>query len=100
MRPPKDFFRPLAIGAPEPLREIPFRPSRVIHFLPPHIPKMVAKVPDIAPTVDVLLANLEDGVPATDKARRVLGFEATTSLDEMLDEVVPWITTAIAEGLI
>jgi malyl-CoA/(S)-citramalyl-CoA lyase len=28
---------------------------------------MVAKVPDIAPTVDILLANLEDGVPAADK---------------------------------
>ena len=67
MRPPKDFFRPLAVGAPEPLREIPFRPSRMIHFLPPSNPKMVAKVPAIAPTVDVLLANLEDGIPASDK---------------------------------
>ena len=63
----KDFFRPLAVGAPEPVREIPFRPSRVIHFFPASNPKMVAKVPDIAPTVDILLANLEDGVPATDK---------------------------------
>ena len=67
MRPPKDFFRPLAIGAPEPVRDIPFRPSRVIHFLPPHNPKMVGKVPDIAPTVDVLLANLEDAIPASEK---------------------------------
>jgi malyl-CoA/(S)-citramalyl-CoA lyase len=67
MRSPKDFFRPLAVGAPAPLREIPSRPSRVIHFFPPSNAKMVAKVPDIAPTVDVLLANLEDGVPATDK---------------------------------
>jgi len=67
MRSPKDFFRPLAVGAPEPLREIPFRPSRVIHFFPASNPKMVAKVPDIAPTVDILLANLEDGVPASDK---------------------------------
>ncbi len=39
----------------------------MIHFLPPSNPKMVAKVPSIAPTVDVLLANLEDGVPASDK---------------------------------
>ena len=67
MRSPKDFFRPLAVGAPEPVREVPFRPSRVIHFFPPSNPKMVAKVPDIAPTVDILLANLEDGVPASDK---------------------------------
>jgi malyl-CoA/(S)-citramalyl-CoA lyase len=66
-RPPRDFFRPLAVGAPEPVREIPFRPSRMIHFLPPSNPKMVAKVPQIAPTVDVLLGNLEDGVPASDK---------------------------------
>src|SRR3954453_20604802 len=67
MRSPKDFFRPLAVGAPAPLREIPFRPSRVIHFFPPSNAKMVAKVPEIAPTVDILLANLEDGVPAADK---------------------------------
>ena len=39
----------------------------MIHFLPPSNPKMVAKVPTIAPIVDVLLANLEDGVPASDK---------------------------------
>ena len=67
MRNPKDFFRPLALGAPEPLREIPVRPSRVIHFFPPFNEKMVSKVPDIAPTVDVLLANLEDAVPASEK---------------------------------
>ncbi len=67
MRSAKDFFRPLAVGAPDPLREIPFPPSRVIHFFPGSNPKMVAKVPDIAPTVDILLCNLEDGVPATDK---------------------------------
>jgi malyl-CoA/(S)-citramalyl-CoA lyase len=67
MRNPKDFFRPLAVGAPAPLREIPVRPSRMIHFFPPSNAKMVSKVPDIAPTVDVLLANLEDGVPASDK---------------------------------
>jgi malyl-CoA/(S)-citramalyl-CoA lyase len=63
----KDFFKPLALGAPEPLREIPFRPSRMIHFFPPSNPKMRAKVPDIAPSVDILLGNLEDGVPASDK---------------------------------
>jgi malyl-CoA/(S)-citramalyl-CoA lyase len=67
MRSPKDFFRPLAAGAPEPLREIPARPSRMIHFFPPSNARMVAKVPGIAPAVDVLLANLEDGVPAGDK---------------------------------
>ncbi len=63
MRNPKDFFRPLAVGAPAPVREIPVRPSRMIHFFPASNPKMVAKVPDMAAKVDVLLANLEDGVP-------------------------------------
>ncbi|GAA3591028.1 CoA ester lyase [Kineosporia mesophila] len=67
MRSPKDFYRPLAVGAPAPLREIPAVPSRMIHFFPPSNARMVAKVPDLAPKVDVLLANLEDGVPAADK---------------------------------
>ncbi len=67
MRSPKDFFRPLAVGAPQPLREATFRPSRMIHFFPASNPKMVAKLPDLATKVDVLLANLEDGVPASDK---------------------------------
>ncbi len=67
MRSPKDFFRPLAVGAPEPLREIPFPPSRMIHFFPAHNEKMRSKVPDMAAKVDILLANLEDGVPAADK---------------------------------
>jgi malyl-CoA/(S)-citramalyl-CoA lyase len=67
MRSPKDFFQPLAIGAPEPLRRIPFRPSRMIHFFDPSNPKMVAKVPDLAPQVDVLLGNLEDAVQADRK---------------------------------
>jgi malyl-CoA/(S)-citramalyl-CoA lyase len=82
MRSPKDFFRPLAVGAPEPLREIPVRPSRMIHFFPAANAKMVAKVPDIAPTVDVLLANLEDGVPAADKEAARAGLvEVGTSFD-------------------
>ena len=67
MRSAKDFFAPLAIGAPQPLREIPFRPSRMIHFFPASNEKMRGKVADMAGTVDVLLANLEDGVPADDK---------------------------------
>jgi malyl-CoA/(S)-citramalyl-CoA lyase len=67
MRPPKDFFRPLALGAPAPIREIPQRPSRMIHFFDPSNPKMSAKVPDLVPQVDVLLGNLEDGVQADRK---------------------------------
>ncbi len=67
MRSARDFFKPLAVGAPEPIREIPFRPSRVIHFFPPANAKMVAKLADIVPTVDILLGNLEDAVPMSDK---------------------------------
>ena len=37
-------------------------------------------------------------VPDVEKARRVLGFEATTRLGEMLDEVIPWIEQAVREG--
>ena len=63
----KDFFRPLAVGAPQPLREIPARPSRAIHFFDPSNPKMVAKVPDMVGKVDVLLGNLEDAIKADNK---------------------------------
>ena len=63
MRNPRDFFKPLAIDAPDAGAEIPFKPSRMIHFLDFSNEKMVAKVPDIAPTVDILLGNLEDAVP-------------------------------------
>jgi nucleoside-diphosphate-sugar epimerase len=44
--------------------------------------------------------DVQRRVPATDKAKRVLGFEATTTLDQMLDEVIPWITRAVADGSI
>jgi malyl-CoA/(S)-citramalyl-CoA lyase len=67
MRSAKDFFRPLAVGAPAPLTEIPARPSRAIHFFDPSNPKMAAKVPDLVGTVDVLLGNLEDAVKADRK---------------------------------
>ncbi|WP_031470727.1 HpcH/HpaI aldolase/citrate lyase family protein [Sciscionella sediminilitoris] len=67
MRSAKDFFAPLAVGAPPPVREIPFTPSRMIHFFDPSNEKMVAKAPDIAKKVDVLLGNLEDAVRADNK---------------------------------
>jgi malyl-CoA/(S)-citramalyl-CoA lyase len=67
MRSPKDFFAPLAVGAPAPVREIPFRPSRMIHFFPPHLEKVRAKLPDLVPKVDILLGNLEDAIPADQK---------------------------------
>jgi malyl-CoA/(S)-citramalyl-CoA lyase len=67
MRNPRDFFKPLAIGAPDPLHEIPFRPSRMIHFLDFSNEKMVAKAADIAKQTDILLGNLEDAVPVDRK---------------------------------
>ena len=67
MRSPKDFFRPLAVGAPEPLREIPARPSRAIHFFDPSNEKMASKVPGMVGKVDVLLGNLEDAIKADNK---------------------------------
>ncbi|NYG54496.1 HpcH/HpaI aldolase/citrate lyase family protein [Nocardioides perillae] len=67
MRPAKDFFAPLAVGAPAPLRDIPARPSRAIHFFDPSNAKMAAKVPQMVGTVDVLLGNLEDAVKADNK---------------------------------
>ncbi len=67
MRNPRDFGKPLAIGAPDPILEVPILPSRMIHFLDFSNEKMVAKVPDIAPTVDILLGNLEDAVPVDRK---------------------------------
>jgi nucleoside-diphosphate-sugar epimerase len=39
-------------------------------------------------------------IPSTEKAARVLGFKASTTLDEMLDEVIPWIARAIQDGSI
>jgi len=64
---PRHFERPLAIGAPQPPSEIPVKPSRMIHFLDFSNERMVAKVPDIAPQVDILLGNLEDAVPVDKK---------------------------------
>jgi nucleoside-diphosphate-sugar epimerase len=44
--------------------------------------------------------DVQKRVPSTAKARDVLAFEATTTLDDMLDEVVPWVVDAVQRGLI
>lgn len=44
--------------------------------------------------------DVQKRVPDVTKAKDVLGFEATTSLEDMLDEVIPWIENAVAEGTI
>ena len=74
MKHPRNFFKPLAIGAPAPLRELPVRLERMIHFVPPHIEKMRAKVPELIAQVDVVLGNLEDAIPAAAKEAARLGF--------------------------
>ena len=73
---PRQFFRPLAIGAPEPYRELPLKLERMIHFVPPHLEKVRAKVGDLAPTVDIVLGNLEDAIPVEAKQAARDGFIA------------------------
>ena len=74
MKLPRQFFQPLAIGAPAPMRDLPVRLERMIHFVPPHMEKMRAKVPDIAKQVDVVLGNLEDAIPVEAKEAARAGF--------------------------
>jgi len=76
MKLPRPFFQPLAIGAPAPLRELPVKLERMIHFVPPHIEKVTAKVPELAKQVDVVLGNLEDAIPADAKEAARNGFIA------------------------
>jgi malyl-CoA/(S)-citramalyl-CoA lyase len=47
--------------------EIPFTPSRMIHFFDPSNEKMAAKLPEIAKQTDILLGNLEDAVSVEKK---------------------------------
>ena len=42
--------------------------------------------------------DVQRRVPDVRKAREVLGFEATTTLDQMLDEVIPWIRAEVEAG--
>ena len=73
MKTPRGFFKPLAIGAPAPYRELPVRVERMIHFVPPHLDKVRAKVSEMAKSVDVILANLEDAIPADAKTAALEG---------------------------
>jgi malyl-CoA/(S)-citramalyl-CoA lyase len=110
MRSPRDFFSPLAVGAPDPLREIPARPSRMIHFFDPGNEKMAAKVPGLVPKVDVLLGNLEDAIRADRKqaarqglvdVARATDFGATQLWTRINSLDSPWVlddlTTLVAE---
>ena len=74
VRTPHRFYGPLAIGAPEPSRRPPVRLERMIHFVPPHVEKIRAKLPELIREVDVVLGNLEDAIPADAKEAARHGF--------------------------
>ena len=74
MKPPVQFYKPLAINAPPPLREMVVRPERMIHFFPPHLEKIRAKIPATVSQVDVLCGNLEDAIPTDAKEAARAGF--------------------------
>jgi malyl-CoA/(S)-citramalyl-CoA lyase len=90
LRDPRAFLKPLAMGAPDPLREIPVTPSRMIHFLDFSNAKMVAKAPDIAAKVDILLGNLEDAVPVERKEAAREGL-ITVGRDMDLGDTALWV---------
>src|SRR3954463_12915701 len=82
MKLPRNFFKPLAIGAPAPLRDLPVKLERLIHFVPPHIEKVRAKVPELIAQVDVVLGNLEDAIPADAKTAARAGFIAMAQAND------------------
>ncbi len=82
MKLPRNFFKPLAIGAPMPLRELPLKLERMIYFVPPHVEKMRTKVPELIHQVDVVLGNLEDAIPADAKEAARAGFIAMAAAND------------------
>jgi malyl-CoA/(S)-citramalyl-CoA lyase len=106
MKLPRNFFKPLAIGAPAPLRDLPLRLERMIHFVPPHIEKVRAKVPELIAQVDIVLGNLEDAIPADAKEAARKGFIAMAKASEFGETGLwtrinalnsPWVLDDIAE---
>lgn len=47
---------------------------------------------------DPFLYDVQKRIPDTSKAKQILGFEAKTTLDEALDEIIPWIKEQISLG--
>jgi malyl-CoA/(S)-citramalyl-CoA lyase len=90
MKLPNHFYKPLAIGAPAPLRELPVRPERMIHFFPPHVEKIRTRVPETARLVDVLCGNLEDAIPADAKEAARAGI-INVARDMDLGETALWV---------
>src|SRR5262245_6760444 len=73
-RTPAKHFAALAVGAPQPFRQLPVRLERMIHFVPPHNDKIRARLCDLIGQVDVVLGNLEDAIPADAKVAARRGF--------------------------
>src|SRR5262245_18715541 len=82
MKHPRNYFKPLAIGAPAPLRELPIRLERMIHFVPPHIEKMRPKVSELITQVDVVLRHADDAGPADGKEAARQGFIALARVND------------------
>jgi malyl-CoA/(S)-citramalyl-CoA lyase len=106
MKPPSQFYKPLAAGAPMPVGELPVRPERMIHFFPPQTEKMRVKAVEMVPQVDVLLGNLEDAIPADQKEAARLGFIEFAKSTDMVDTALwtrvnalnsPWVLDDIHE---
>ncbi len=74
MKLPGNFYKPLAIGAPAPYRELPVRAERMVHFFPPHLEKIRARIPEMITQCDVLCGNLEDAIAIEDKDAARTGF--------------------------
>lgn len=70
---PFRYWEPLVTGAPKPQVEKPITLARSIHFFPPHVGKIVDKLSEVIPTVDVLCGNLEDGIPSAEKENALKG---------------------------
>ena len=85
---PKSFYEPLAIGAPEPLKQIPAVPMRMIHFFDPSNSRMIDKMKDIIPTVDILLGNLEDAVASDNKIAARDGLVTIANANDFKDTML------------
>jgi malyl-CoA/(S)-citramalyl-CoA lyase len=84
-RTPAKFYAPLAIGAPEPYRALPARLERMIHFVPPQNERIRSKIGELAGQVDVILANLEDAIPADQKEQARKGAIAIGAENDLGD---------------
>jgi malyl-CoA/(S)-citramalyl-CoA lyase len=81
-RTPAKHFAPLAIGAPEPIRQLPVKLERMIHFVPPHNDKIRSRLTELIPQVDVVLGNLEDAIPSDAKVAARQGFIAMANAND------------------